>query len=151
MEFKSHGGACCGMSHIFNLGSSPEYLLPALPAAPVHQPLGTRYPLARPEETAKERMAAFLDYYDAHEYVSLITEVTVIGYHRTVGSLESQNARWQETLLGLGFKVVNRFLNSNSGNVVIVYHRGIGGRRNGPLPTRKNPPATAAVSHQSIE
>lgn len=117
----SHGGSCCGMTHIWNFPSSPTVVLAARTAydedawtkyraaIPGH---GLVYNDAFPEQTAVKRL---------DEILSRITMDRIHGIIEAV-LIQAQLPYWQKTLEERGFKIVNAYTNSNSYNLLSVFH-----------------------------
>lgn len=117
----SHGGCCCGMTHIWNFPSSPTVVMEArtaydadewakyLTATPQHSII---YNEAHPKQTAVERL---------DEIIERITDNRANGIIEAV-LVSEQLPYWQKTLEERGFKIVNAHLNSNSSNRLSVFH-----------------------------
>jgi hypothetical protein len=136
-----HGGGCCGMSHIYSFPPTPETPLCERAAVTdlnttyTAQPYGPRHLAmqALPEETGVERLKRLIDVIEDGTVVEAECGADCCGYEtdgdgRPYGIIEvvlteGQAKLWEKTLLSLDFKEVNRCKNSNSMNVIIVYHR----------------------------
>lgn len=143
MRITHHGGGCCGIKQIAMLGYSPDENL-----YPFDKPEDKKkakyyadqdarggnvessrniYWFARPYESAGARFDAYLDFLKKHRPCSLV-EVTIVPYEDSVAAggderyMAEYQADWRPFLKDRGFKMVNRFANSNSGNHIEVYH-----------------------------
>jgi hypothetical protein len=125
MLMVSHGGHCCGIRTIWGMGETPEAMQSAFPkqfddrklewlTAP---PTGTNkhcFPAVDfPLETGAERLKRLLELQDAVQTYGIV-EVTTAA---------AQTGYWKEELEAQGFKKSCECLNSNSLNVVTVWHR----------------------------
>lgn len=111
MEYDQHGGQCCGISHVFNLGSTPnkKRLLDMISAA-IEETAENHY------EYNEEGDVIVLDVYGKR--------VRKFGHCIEVSLTDTQMEFWAPTLKELKFKLGPRFLNDNSGNhVTILYYQ----------------------------
>lgn len=135
----THGGYCCGMTHLYHFPTYPNTPLPArtqLEGAALTEhyrifPHHVRHVSdTRPAETAEERFRAIVGLIPSpistpgQTYAcrpSGIIEVvlTAIGGHGTAEN-------WRPLLTELGFKEVNQHRNSNSGRMLHVFHLNTG-------------------------
>lgn len=143
MRITHHGGGCCGIKQISMLGFSPDENLHPL-EEPKDKTSARHYAaqdarggnvessrniywFARPYESAGERFDAYLNFLKKHRPCSLV-EVTIVPYEDSVEAngdevlMTNYQEEWQPFLRSRGFKMVNRFANSNSGNHIEVYH-----------------------------
>ncbi len=105
-----HGGACCGIRHI--------YSFPIVTAT-----------IAEKVEWIKVAVKACVNVYDEN------TDLYNLSSHNTdawqmlieVVLIGNQLPCWQEALLEVGFKLISMFRNSNSGNTCYVFHLGTNG------------------------
>lgn len=99
MYHTNHGGGCCGISTVYQFGYD------------------------NPNETSIRNLKQYIrtnggPIYDSepdrfrNEHCRLIEVVLV----------RSQAERWHSTLKDLGFRISSQFINSNSGNLCVVYH-----------------------------
>lgn len=123
LRLSHHGGKCCGVKTIHgfydNLPSDfePELLEDKSGRSKdtvgidVHTNDRVFFPYA-PEETVSSRLDRYIDFLKEHRPSGLVE----------VYLAESQRGTWEKELLNRGFHSVVSFKNSNSGNVVILYH-----------------------------
>lgn len=128
MYIVSHGGFCCGMSTIFNMGYNPTANVGPMPPLGNQRSAGSSvskciYPHEAPEETYLARLDRYLAWIDTFRSKGVI-EITLAG-SQLPGALTQQSA-WHDLLIERGFKAVTEFVNSNSGNTVTIYHRSTG-------------------------
>lgn len=143
MQFMHHGGHCCGIKIIEGLGTTPSAKVAKLEKSDLgynnyREWAGTRYcRKARPEETALQRLDAYLKQdknrygiteivlADAHGYAETVRRYkgTALGnsYAKMVEKTD-QTRLWRTQLLKRGFVEVSRCFNSNSGNYIYVFH-----------------------------
>lgn len=128
-----HGGKCCAIRHIHTLYYSPTAIHESVPGpeagSDIHIPDPDRhgahiksnlsfYPYALPKETGIERLDRYLAFLEMHRPGGIV-EVTLSDVGETgIG----QNKNWSPVLLERGFKEVNTIKNSNTGNIVHVWH-----------------------------
>ena len=118
MYMTYHGGRCCGIKHIWGMTNEPAQIL--TPQAALNDSgIGwshSQYSHPRPKEAASDRLDALVDFARCN-WPEHIIEVVVAdtGYTK-----QAQN--WSDALIERGFKEVNRNINSNSTNTVVVYH-----------------------------
>lgn len=141
MVVRYHAGHCCGVKTIEGFWSSPEAYLDTLdkyepaervPGSP-HDRFNSGmkeedrhlfdkrgYPITsvdrfywgpRPREKAVDRLKAYLEYLSRERPSGMVDCYLV----------DSQVRSWDETLKSLGFSVVNRWENSNSGFFISCY------------------------------
>lgn len=126
MWLVNHGGKCCGIKTIYEMGYDPEDTLGAyqgtgkLNNTDVHYGTATSnvsfFTENAPAESRLARLDRFIEFTKRRRPQHLI-EITL-----GAGSQGDQTKNWEEPLLERGFKLVNTFKNSNSGNIVNVYH-----------------------------
>jgi len=161
---RSHGGYCCGMTHIHNFSGKPDNVQYAVEARTTkefneyvkeHPEYYMSWNLSYPEQTKGDRLKQIINEVingRSWRYYGYRTEGAYYGYnlvgdkmlaHREVLSRqhvkggrpsgiieivlvdskwEAQKTHWGEFIEGLGFKLVNEHLNSNSSNTIYVYH-----------------------------
>jgi hypothetical protein len=133
MMIGNHGGMCCGIKHIFELGSDPQMLIsgisPRLNGAPPNDDINYTYHSvginffkgSAPKETYEERFNRYLDYLRIHRPHGIV-ETSIITLMN--GGFFSQE-KWLPIFDAAGFKEVTPeggVYNSNSGNKVRVFH-----------------------------
>lgn len=135
-----HGGLCCGMKVIRNLGCNPDYSVAALLSmyeneeeledllADTPDVCGRDVESsdsfffdAAPSEKAYERLDRYLSYLREHRPYGIV-EITLADDPDAPGYPYSQTPKWRPVLEARGFREVNNCLNSNSGNRVYVFH-----------------------------
>jgi hypothetical protein len=126
-----HGGDCCGIKHIHNLGYYPHVGIASRRALPVNTSFGQKavrsvndmrhankkadcdfYNLSAPVETYEKRFKRFVSFIKEHREHGII-EVTI--------NIFSQKA-WKPVLKEQGFKTVSSGNNSNTGNIIEIWH-----------------------------
>jgi hypothetical protein len=161
----SHGGWCCGMTHIHGFPTRPSDTMSAqtrltsqqVTARNIASPV---YSLRRnhgfPEQTALARLKEIIRGIEEGTPQDL-TDVYVYQAARPMGCIEvvltnNQCQYWQDTLLTLGFRIVNTFVNSNSTRRIKVFHRNSGEKgvqlisslKDEATPVTATPPASPA-------
>ncbi len=123
MQIVNHTGHCCGMNTIYGFPSQgPSHKMAAIP---LHYS-GLFCGKGRPEETAAERVTAMIRAQEIQRHSGILEVVLTAG----------QAEHWADFLTNdLHFKEVNRQKNSNSSNIIIVYHR-----NSGSVPKIEEPP-----------
>lgn len=129
MRISHHGGKCCGIKVIHQLGASPEETQPPLTIngarcrkdAAGHDvsSLDNLFRGERPKEKQKDRFKAYLDFL-ADWRPSGMVEVSIV--EKMAGGRMNYQERWVPILEKLGFKKVSEWYNSNSTNTVSCYH-----------------------------
>jgi len=100
MLYRSHGGGCCGISHVSSIGVSPI--------------AANRYGIfSGSSRQCLERIIT------THGTTTPRTLEVVTAE----GDGRNQTSAWEDTLVSLGFQKVTSFINSNSNNVCTVWHR----------------------------
>jgi len=121
MKLFFHGGKCCGIKHIEGFNATPDSLVCAEEEGHFRDndsmgwDVTTEYPFftaGAPEETGRERLDRYLNYLLEHRPGGIV-EVVLVHY---------QKEMWHDLLTEKGFKIVSQTLNSNSSNVIYVYH-----------------------------
>lgn len=121
MRMILHGGQCCGIKHIYDLGWSPTSMLAAKRKTRKLKSEATcymsskkdfHYPSA-PAETYLQRLDRYLAFLDTKRPKG-ICEIILS---------DDQLVHWRGILEERGFKLVNKCKNSNSGNMIHIYHR----------------------------
>lgn len=115
-----HGGACCGIKHIWGLPPSPSSTVgrkgkqKAGPneATQYYRGNASFFPITAPLEKASDRLNRIIDYIKSRRPGGIIE--IVLSSHQLLN--------WREHLKSIGFVEVNKVRNSNSGNTIHVYH-----------------------------
>lgn len=133
MQLVSHGGNCCGIKTIYGFMPSPETDIGPLEkfghsdgdADGTMQPLTRFFHESAPKESGLKRLKRYIDYLSERRPDGLL-EIALVEKVRyrvpTSGPFWHAQEEWFPVVEKLGFKMVSRFCNSNSGNVVRVYH-----------------------------
>lgn len=103
MEVKSHGGQCCGMTHIHNLGAFSQEALAELNG--------------HIEAIRRARRQGCIE--------MVLIDQQMMGeprQERIYGQREHAVGGWAPALSALGFRIVSCFQNSNHGNWCNVLH-----------------------------
>lgn len=121
MRLILHGGKCCGMKCIYDLGYYPTEIVPRKRktkklknegAAYLSSPKSFFYEAA-PEETKGQRLNRLLEFLDEKRPKG-ICEIVLADW---------QLVAWRDFIKARGFVEVNKCMNSNSGNSIHVFHR----------------------------
>ncbi len=115
-----HGGACCGIKHIWSLPEKPTTPLNKLSkhkhgpneATAYYRGTASFFPVGAPAETAAERLDRIIAYIKGRRPGGII-EIVLSSW---------QLYSWREHLKSIGFKAVNSVKNSNSNHTIHVYH-----------------------------
>lgn len=132
MYYRNHGGYCCGIRQIFGFSLRPDEIIHArdvvvaahnlkldLPFAPyIRDEKNAKYPQKEPQETTLEKLDRYLRYDDAL-FGSGVLEIVLA--ESTYAHLNQ--VRWMPIVEERGFELVTSNLNSNSGNLIHIYHR----------------------------
>ncbi len=121
MRLILHGGKCCGMKQIFGMGHSVSEMCPAKRATKRLANEGDQYLSSKkdfhypaaPAETMGARLDRYLALLDAHRPQG-ICEIILADHQLYV---------WRDFIKERGFVEVNKCKNSNSGNMIHVFHR----------------------------
>ena len=125
-----HGGHCCGIKTIFGFATNPNGLADAYTAQQLKSLVPSSvYTGIRPAETYGERFEAYIEYQMKAQNKGII-EVVLI---------DCQIKNWQPLLDKYDFKETFSGKNSNSGNIVHVFHKAYA-----PKPKVKADPKAAA-------
>jgi len=141
MFLLNHGGSCCGIKTLQGFMSPPAQVLPA---REVLNNSSMKYvdPRPRPEETARQRLEAAIApfaggqgiieavlndnrshyIYYKKERPSLVPKFNTPEEYRANTQYSGQHGMWHDTLIELGFDLVNVSLNTNSTNHIYIYH-----------------------------
>jgi hypothetical protein len=133
-----HGGLCCGIKHIHEVGCNPNGKIGPKPARKFEGPDFTHDKQMNPDqwginvssadnafygeapkETYLERLDRYLKFLDGWRPSGIVEIVLSDGDDDCYNQVKA----WEELLLERGFKAVNSCKNSNSGNTIWVYHR----------------------------
>lgn len=151
---RSHGGCCCGMTHIYNFGPSfglkpeteleervaktPEELATALKQGCVwpHGKVNDSYPKQTAEARLQEMLSRIEKGVPLPRNKDGSTDYSAAGYAqyragRRSGIIEvvlntQEEPLWRACLERNGFKEVNSHKNSNSRQTLYVFHRNSG-------------------------
>lgn len=124
MYLAFHGGKCCGIKTIYELGGSPDDFADYLPkinnnnADVTYATTNTTtrfFTDAAPEETKLKRLDRYLAFVKKKRPQHMVEIVLAEGTH-------CSQKKWVPIIEERGFKKVSEFLNSNSENVCSVYH-----------------------------
>lgn len=133
MELRYHGGKCCGIKTITNFSMLPDATVRAKKA---EEFLGldligsgglgkTCFYAEAPEETYLERFDRILEYvkkWRPQGMVEVVLASNIISAGNDYRSQKKQLDVWGPIFLDRGFKEVAVFKNSNTGNIIHVYH-----------------------------
>lgn len=137
MHLGYHGGHCCGIKTIRNLGVGPDFIYSSsLFTGDDRHVDGTTFSTSisffkgtLPKETNDKRLVRLIyacEEKRKHGIIEVVVSSNLNGF--------DQHERWKPVLEKLNFKLVNSCLNSNTGNTIFVYHR-----NSGEVPKLKNP------------
>lgn len=127
MKMTFHGGNCCGIKHISGMGEGPDKLCFGKNETEPRteyiegEEVSSEWDVfseSRPVESGEDRLKAMLNYLSQWRSKGIV-EITLVLMESD--SNFSQRA-WVPVLEKLGFREVNSCFNSNSGNIVHVYH-----------------------------
>lgn len=141
MYIVNHGGFCCGVRTIHNLGypedGGPDHMLPEIKKrtmedtkeenalGPYKQRPNTVavnrniYQLDAPRESRLERLKRYISWYLGSRVYGVI-EVVIADDEDDPDC--DQTICWEKPLADLGFKLVTSCYNSNSCNRIYIYH-----------------------------
>lgn len=123
-----HGGKCCGVKTIYGMGSDPNDKVCSIVAHAKrnHDKNGdqvrsdlTFFHEGAPLEKAVERLDRYI------EFMKRVRPQNILEICLAVGSWTNQSA-WFPALVERGFKEVTVHKNSNTGNMIHVFHLCIG-------------------------
>ena len=129
MYLVAHGGHCCGIKTIFGFATNPADGVVAMTSQQFKAHVPTSVAFDRPAETYAERFEAYIEYQMKMQHKGII-EVVLI---------DPQIKNWQPLLDKHGFKETFSGHNSNSGNIVHIFHKAYE-----PKPKVKADPKAAA-------
>jgi hypothetical protein len=139
MKITFHGGNCCAVKHIKDMGSDPSEVLDALDnpkpkfgsepdrmGSSVSSDKNFFYGTA-PKEKAWQRLDRYLEYLDKVRPNGVI-EIILCDYSAYLQydcgpSPYDQTKKWPRLLKKRGFVLVTDCFNSNSKNRVFIFHR----------------------------
>lgn len=124
MNIEAHGGGCCGVTHIYNFWKQNEEGVKELKRDVVRF-LDWQY------DNPDVRIGGYEAEEDPEDWANRPTNKKFSCILEACLT-DDQMMFWAPHMKEAGFKVVNRFLNSNSGNVVNVLHYNPAGRRKLP-------------------
>lgn len=128
MRITFHGGECCGVKSITNIGTNPDYKVWALPKTSRNnsdkhgdtvRSDWNFFTDEAPTETAGERFDRYLRFLEEHRPGGIVE--VILTDSACMGGSWSQ-MEWAPFLEGRGFKKVSECLNSNSNNNIHVFH-----------------------------
>lgn len=132
MQLVFHGGKCCGIKTVYCMGTSPDEKHEALEklarrnnSDQSYHEVGSGirfFSDAAPEESGKARLKRYIEFMEKNRPRNVL-EIVLCESSRY--EWQDQTA-WVSTLEELGFKMVNRHSNSNSGNHIQIWHLNIG-------------------------
>lgn len=127
MRIAYHGGSCCGIKTICGLGQNPSEMLLPKNLSNNKSDLDWHPNLVEwnsnfftgflPEETRKERLVRYIDFIKKTRPGHIIEAVVVKSAYRW-----DDQSSWFPVLEELGFRIVNSNKNSNTGNIINVFH-----------------------------
>jgi hypothetical protein len=129
MKIGFHGGLCCGIKHIYELGTHPQSgtgpLVKKGNGAPPENDLDgfdfqsttNFFRGAAPKETYLQRLDRYIAYLDKYR-PGCVIEICLAEY-----VWSCQVKAWGKLLEERGFKEILMFENPNSHNLVRIYHR----------------------------
>lgn len=130
MYLVGHGGNCCGIKTIFGFATNPADGVPAMTGSQLKSLVpASVFGGSLPAQTCGERFEAYMAYQQRLQSKGII-EVVLI---------DCQITNWQSLLDKHDFKETFSAKNSNSGNIVHVFHMAYG-----PKPRVKADPKAAA-------
>jgi hypothetical protein len=134
----NHGGLCCGIKTIHSLCYGPNWKASPLEAVPKNDRAKNGYNVwsslryftdSAPAETYGERVERYIKFVEKYAPKHLI-EITLESSQYNGTNYGWNDAGkypgWKKFLKKHGFKKVSEFVNSNSGNTVLVFHKLIG-------------------------
>lgn len=124
METECHGGSCCGITHVFGFHEITQDVEKSLNNV-LKYFLDDYYD----NENQLEGYEAYEDDWDRDPEIVKKYPLRKFSCILEACLTDEQMIKYSLILKNKGFKVVNRFLNSNSGNVVNVLHYNPAGRR----------------------
>ncbi len=135
MILSYHGGACCGIKHIHDMGTNPNSLCKALDEQDEHsldmygftmytvRPDKNFHWEKAPEEKKVDRLDRYLNFLRKHRPKTLV-EICLI--EKSPNYSFSVQTAWFPILEERGFKKVRRFINGNTGKTIAVFHLDLG-------------------------
>lgn len=134
MVLTYHGGKCCGVKTVWNLGYAPDNLITAIDQENTGHltdgsgaSVGKRFDKrARKTEAAGVRMDAIIAYYKEQRKSGILELVIQTPIKPDIPNVYYGQAKWIPWLLSRGFKEVNAHYNSNSTNICRQFVLNIG-------------------------
>lgn len=119
MELFTHGGKCCGIKTIFSVGYDPENAIENAIENAKRYPVDHRgayqwFKGKAPTETSVQRLKRFVEQVRVDRPGHIIEVVTA--------TICDQTKKWRPHLEALGFKEVTKAKNSNSLQIVSIWH-----------------------------
>lgn len=155
MKLTYHIGQCCGIKTVFNFFYNPDSLLPATritkPGDWGKDTFGHHVSSTdsfwygeAPKETYKERLQRFIAFMHKHRPYNVLEVVIVPEYGSDPEDDEDEGGQeyqrcWIPVLEELGFKMVTEALNSNSHNVIQIWHLVITPENDPDKPAKASP------------
>lgn len=131
MQLVFHGGKCCGIKTVYCMGTSPVEKHESLVALSRRNNSDQTYGEvgsgmrfftdSAPEESGKDRLQRYITFMERNRPRNVLEVVLC----ESSSDWQNQTA-WVPTLEGLGFKMVNRHSNANSGNFIQIWHLNVG-------------------------
>lgn len=127
MQLVFHGGKCCGIKTVYQMDTDPESKHNSLDKIPQnngdqsYHDVGSDkrfFHLDAPYESGYDRLKRYIEYMEKYRPRNIL-EVVIIKSPKY--SWQDQS-KWIPVLEGFGFTQVNEHTNSNSGNIVCVFH-----------------------------
>lgn len=121
MYLSYHGGACCGVKHVWGLPSQPNYPTGALEGGErTGGGVSRLYTLPCPRETGEERLDRHIRFLERSNPWGILEIIC----NESTGLYGSkQNSNWREALKARGFNEVSVSKNSNTVNTIHVWHK----------------------------
>jgi len=122
-----HGGLCCGIKTVYNMGYKPEDSHKELKAVPRDDrdkngfdtsSKDRFFHLEAPKETGKERLQRYIEYMKKYRPQNILEVCLASSYSKDYNQIHN----WGPVLEEFGFKCVTKATNSNSSNTVAIYH-----------------------------
>lgn len=131
MQLVFHGGKCCGIKTVYCMGTDPAENQPPLAKLARRHNHDQSYHEVNsglrfftddaPEESGTARLKRYIEFMEKNRPRNVLEVVLCESRY----GFQDQTA-WVSTLEELGFKLVNRHSNSNSGNFIQIWHLNVG-------------------------
>lgn len=156
MKLTYHIGLCCGIKTVHGFYYRPDSIIPATkqdkPGDWGKDKFGYQVSSTEsfwfgeaPAETYKERLQRFIAFMHKHRPNNVLEAVIVPEYGADENDEDDDEVdkgfqnRWIPVLEELGFKMVTEALNSNSGNVIQIWHLVITPENDPAKPSKASP------------